>query len=105
MSDTKPKSAAPKTPKNKVSVDSDGTIHVKNDPKQAASQPKPRSAQVGSDGTIHVKNAPKTAGSSQPTPQPQPAQEDNGGCAGCLMWILGILGIYLLMHLAVAVFG
>ena len=79
MSDTKPKSAAPKTARPKVSVDSDGTIHVKN--------------------------APKTAGSSQPTPQPQPAQEDNGGCAGCLMWILGILGIYLLMHLAVAVFG
>ncbi|MBM6676874.1 hypothetical protein H6A07_09015 [Olsenella uli] len=64
MSDTKPKTAAPKTAGRKVSV--------------------------GSDGTIHVKNAPKTAASSQQTPQPQPAQEDNGGCAGCLGQLLGL---------------
>ena len=90
MSDTKPKTAAPKTAGRKVSVGSDGTIHVKNAPKQAASQPKPRSAQVGSDGTIHVKSDPKQAPSSQPTSQPQPSQDDNGGCAGCLGQLLGL---------------
>ena len=64
MSDTKPKTAAPKTAGRKVSVGSDGTIHVKSDPKQAPS--------------------------SQPTSQPQPSQDDNGGCAGCLGQLLGL---------------
>lgn len=77
MSDTKPKTAAPKTAGRKVSVDSDGTIHVKN--------------------------APKKADSPQPTPQPQPAQEDNGGCVGCFGELFGIffwaMAIMLVLHL------
>lgn len=55
MGDTKPKSSVPKTAKGKISVGSDGTIHVKGAPKKSA--PKAKRAKQAA------------------TPDPQPQQQ------------------------------
>lgn len=70
MSDTKPKAAAPKTARRKVTIDEDGTIHTGGAPKNQEASKKP---------------------SPQPQ-QPQQSQSDSsdGGCAGCFGQMLGL---------------
>lgn len=72
MGDTKPKSSVPKTAKGKISVGSDGTIHVKGAPKKSA--PKAKRAKQA----------------ATPDPQPQQQEGKGSGCGGCLLNILGL---------------